>query len=376
MGARTLGDYPRTLSEFSGRFSDEAACLRYLVETRWPDGFRCPRCGAERAYVLAARRLWECGDCGRQTSATAGTVLHRSHLPLTTWFAAAFLVSSHTPGISALQLQRFLGLSGYQSAWSLLHKLRRAMVNPVRGRLSGEVEVDETWIGGRQAGLKGGRQRKDRKALLVAVAVERRRKVPRPDGKPHRQPFYLKRLRLEVVPDATQATLSAFIERNVEPGSTIISDAWPGYGDLAPAAYSHLPFSQAAMKRAGEEPDAVPGVHRVVSNLKTWLRGTHHGVGADHLDRYLDEYVFRFNRRFYPMAGFATLLGLGTALPPTTAAEIASPLAPGATVRPPGRSTGLTSRRFSHEINTSPTLEAAVAHRTAEIEHQREEASV
>jgi len=375
MGARTRGDYPRTLSEFSGRFSDEAACLRYLVETRWPDGFRCPGCGGDNARLLTTRRVWQCRACRRQASATAGTIFHRTHLPLRVWFTAAYLATSLKPGISALQFARQLGVT-LKTAWTLLHKLRRAMVNPVRGRLSGEVEVDETWIGGRQAGLKGGRQRTDRKALLVAVAVERRRTVPRPDGKPHRQPFYLKRLRLEVVPDATQATLSAFIERNVEPGSTIISDAWPGYGDLAPAAYSHLPFSQAAMKRAGEEPDAVPGVHRVVSNLKTWLRGTHHGVGADHLDRYLDEYVFRFNRRFYPMAGFATLLGLGTALPPTTAAEIASPLAPGATVRPPGRSTGLTSRRFSHQINTSPTLEAAVAHLTAEIERQREEASV
>ena len=169
------------------------------------------------------------------------------------------------------------------------------MVNPDRSKLTGEVEVDETPIGGKQAGLKGGRQRKDRKALLTAVAVERHLKPLRPDGTAPPHANYLGRLRLEVVPDASQATLGAFIERNVEPGSTIISDAWQGYDGLAGSGYSHLSFSQAAMKRAGLEPDAVPGVHRVVSNLKTWLRGTHHGVGADHLDHYLDEFVFRFN---------------------------------------------------------------------------------
>jgi len=360
MGARTLGDYPRTLAGFHRRFSDEEACLRYLVETRWPDGFRCARCGSDHAYFLNTRRLWECGNCRHQTSATAGTVLERSRLPLTTWFTAAYLVASLKPGISALQLSQQLALR-YETAWFLLHKLRRAMVNPLRGRLSGEVEVDETWIGGKQAGLKGGRQRHDRKALLVAVAVERHLKALRPDGTAPPHANYLGRLRLEVVPDASGATLGAFIERNVEPGSTIISDAWQGYGGLAATGYTHLSFSQVALRRAGLEPDAVPGVHRVVSNLKTWLRGTHHGVGADHLDRYLQEFVFRFNRRFYPMAGFATLLGLGAALPPTTGDEILAPLLAGATSRRRGRSTGLTTGRFSIEVNQSASLEAARA---------------
>ena len=251
------------------------------------------------------------------------------------------------PGISALQLSQQLDLH-YETAWFLLHKLRRAMVNPDRRTLRGMVEVDETWIGGRQAGLKGGRQRRGRKALLVAVAVERGEKA-------------LGRLRLAVVPDASQATLTAFIERTVKRGSTIASDAWSGYGGLAASGYDHEPLSQSALKRAGLDPDAVPGVHRVISNLKTWLRGTHHGVGADHLDHYLDEFVFRFNRRFYPMAGFASLLGLGAALPPTTTHEIHSPLTAGTTTRRRGRSTGLTSARFSIEINESPSIEAARA---------------
>jgi len=257
-------------------------------------------------------------------------VLHRTRLPLTTWFAAAYLAASLKPGVSALQLQAQLGISRYETAWLLLHKLRRAMVDPDRSRLAGTVEVDETWVGGKQAGLKGGRQRKNRKALMVAVAVERREKS-------------LGRLRLEVVPDDSAATLGAFIARNIEPGSTVVSDAWPGYTGLAARDYTHLSLSQAAMKRAGLEGDAVPGVHRVVSNLKTWLLGTHHGVGADHLDHYLNEFVFRFNRHYYPMAGVATLLGLGMSQSPTTADEIRAPLSPRAAKRRRGRSTGLTT---------------------------------
>lgn len=144
MGGRKPGDYPRTLPEFYRRFPDDAACLRYLVETRWPDGFRCPRCGSDSARLLDGRRVWQCRSCRKQTSATAGTVLHRSKLPLMTWFAAAYLMTSLKPGISALQLQSQLGLTRLATAWALLHKLRAAMVNPDRSRLSGTVEVDET----------------------------------------------------------------------------------------------------------------------------------------------------------------------------------------------------------------------------------------
>jgi ribosomal protein L37AE/L43A len=356
VGGRTPGDYPKNLGEFMRRFPDEAACRRYLIATRWPDGFRCA-CGSSTAAFIEARGVWQCRACRHQTSITAGTVLHRSKLPLTAWFVAAYLVTSLKPGISAFQLGRQLGIS-YEAAWLLLHKLRRAMVNPDRSRLSGVVEVDETWVGGRQTDLKGGRQLAGRKALLVGVAVERRLKIVPPGAPPPRNPTYLGRLRLEVIPDSTAQTLHAFIARNVEPGSIIASDAWRGYRSLPPA-YTHRPISQAALKSAGLAPDAVPGVHRVISNLKTWLRGTHHGVGADHLDHYLNEYVFRFNRRFYPMAGFATLLGLGTVLPPTPASEILASPQPATAARTPGRSTGLTGTRFSIEINQAPTLEAA-----------------
>jgi transposase-like protein len=342
VGGRAAGDYPRSLPEFFRRFPDDEACLRYLVETRWPDGFQCPACGATEATFLAARRLWQCRACRRQSSATAGTVLHRSHLPLTAWFTAAFLMAGHKPGVSALQLQHLLGLPSFHPAWTMLQKLRRAMVNPDRSPLSGEVEVDETWVGGKQAGLKGGRQRKDRKALLVVVAVERRSDA-------------LGRLRLEVIPDASQATLRDFITRNVAPGSTIVSDAWTGYGGLAALDYTHRPLNQSAAKRAGGEGDAVPGVHRVISNLKTWLRGTHHGVGADHLDAYLDEFVFRFNRRRRPFAGFATLLGLGSAHRPVPASAIVAPFGRPTGAR--GRATGQSSRRWA---SPAPSPDPAV----------------
>lgn len=332
MRSKKSGDYPRTLDEFYRRFHTDDSCLRYLVATRWPAGFRCPKCGGSDGRFLTTRRVWVCRSCQRHTSATAGTVLHRTRLPLRTWFAAAYLMASLKPGVSALQLQGQLGISRYETAWVLLHKLRRALIDPNRSQLTGTVEVDETWVGGKQAGLKGGRQRKGRKALMVAVAVERRANN-------------LGRLRLEVVPDDTATTLEAFVVRNIAPGSTVVSDAWTGYSDLVAKNYTHESHSQAAMKRAGIAGDAVPGVHRVVANLKTWLLGTHHGVGADHLDHYLNEFVFRFNRRYYPMAGFATLLGLGTTQSPTTAEKIRAPLSPGAASRPRGRSTGLTSRR-------------------------------
>lgn len=344
MAVRT--PYPRTLPDFQRAFPDDAACARYLVERRWPDGFVCPRCGSSDVSLIATRGLWQCRPQRHQTSITAGTVLHRTKLPLTTWFWAAYLAATLTPGISAVQLRQQLGIKRYETAWMLLHKLRRAMVNPNRERLSGEVEVDETWIGGRQAGFKRGRSTQDRNALLVAIAVERREKS-------------LGRLRMEVIPDAAGSTLSAFVLRTIAPGSTIHSDAWPGYASLTARGYKHLPKSQRALKKAGLDANVVPGVHRVISNLKSWLQGTHHGVGADHLDNYLDEYVFRFNRRFYKMAGFETLLGLSTSQAPTTWELLRGPLPDDDVPRRRGKATGLT--RLKRAADPVTSLEAGTS---------------
>ena len=322
--------YPRNVAEFNSMFPDEEACLAYLAACRWPDGFRCPRCGHDQAFALRRRRLWQCKACGHQTSVTAGTVMHRTRTPLLTWFWAAFWITAHKPGLSARQLQRMLGLPRYETAWLLLHKLRRAMVNANREPLNGTVEIDETFIGGEQLGLRGGRQTTGRKALLVAIAVEVRAKG---SG----------RLRAEVIPDATAPTLSRFIVANIAQGSTVLSDGHRGYqgkDGVAAQGSTHLPRTQESFRLAGTE-DVVPHAHRAISHLKAWLLGTHRGVGADHLAVYLDEFVFRWNRRHAPMAGFETLLELGTHREPTTYQEILGRVL-GEAPLARGRKTGLT----------------------------------
>jgi transposase-like protein len=290
--------------DFQARFPDEQACWEYLVQSRWPEGYRCPRCGGQSAALLTGRRLWQCSACRYQVSVTAGTVLHKTHTPLHLWFWAAYLMSTPTPGLSAVQLQRQLGISRYETAWMMLHKLRRAMVNPERTPLSGEVEVDECFVGGHQAGLRGGRERGQK--ALVAVAVE-----VRGAGSG--------RVRIAVIEDASADTLLGFVKANVAAGATVHTDGWPPYRALARHGYNHQPRSQRASRRAGGDTDEIlPRAHRAISNLKTWLAGTHRGVSGEHLQVYLDEFSFRFNRRRTPMAAFQTLLGLQSQQQPTT----------------------------------------------------------
>jgi transposase-like protein/ribosomal protein L37AE/L43A len=293
-------NYPRTLREFQARFPDEAACRLYLAESRWPDGYRCPRCGHARAVELPARALWRCRACLYESSVTSGTVLHGTRTPLSQWFWATYLVTTHTPGLSALQLQRQLGIRRYETAWTMLHKLRRAMVRPDRELLREKVEVDESYLGGPETGLRGGRQLRDK--VLVVAAVEVRGKG---SG----------RVRLQAVLDASGASLAGFVQANVESGAVVLTDGWQGYAPLSGMGYRHRPRTQAGPKRDSK---MLPRIHRVFGNLKTWLRGTHHGVGAKHLQAYLEEFTFRFNRRRTPMAAFQTLLGLGSQRNPTT----------------------------------------------------------
>jgi predicted RNA-binding Zn-ribbon protein involved in translation (DUF1610 family)/transposase-like protein len=322
-------DQPRSLLEFQRDFPDDAACARYLASRRWPNGFVCPACGSTRGYDLVKRRVWQCAACRQQTSLTAGTVLHGTRLPLMTWFWAMYLAATLNTGISARQLRKQLGLRRYETAWMLLQKIRRAMVNPERERLSGRVEVDRTWLGGTQEAFDRGRSTPNGKALLVAIAVEH-----------HSQG--LGRLRMEVIRDASDATLTEFVLRNVAPGSTLHSDIGAGYNRLLADGYRHQPRSTSAVTKAGGDINIAPGAHRVVANLKTWLRGTHRGVGADHLERYLEEFVFRFNRRFYPMAAFDTLIGLTSRIEPTAYAELRGPRPADGGPRRRGRATGLT----------------------------------
>jgi len=288
---------------FQERFASEAACLDYLAASRWPDGFVCPACGGRRAWVLERRHLWECGDCGQQTSVTAGTVMHGTRTPLRVWFWAAYLVATHHPGISAKQLQRQLGLSRYETAWLILQKLRRAMVAPEREPLKREVEIDEFFLGGLEEGQRGGRQRG--KKALCGIAIE-----VRGQGSG--------RLRLAVLADASGRSLGAFAKSTTARGAIVHTDGWTGYLGLSKLGYDHRRRSQLA--EPGEQ--LLPRAHRAVSNLKAWLHGTHRGVGNPHLQVYLDEFVFRHNRRRTPLAAFQTLLGLGALHAPTTYAEI------------------------------------------------------
>jgi transposase-like protein len=236
--------------------------------------------------------------------------LHNTKTPLTVWFWAAYLMTTDKRGISALLLQHQLGVRRYETAWTMLHKLRRAMVNLAREPLRGEVEVDETWMGGTQAGLRGSRQLKGRKAALVLVAVEKR---GRATG----------RARMAVIPDFQGDTLMAFLKQNVAPGSMVYTDSLKSFTGLEKAGFQHVPRPQPLPTdlRKGAK-SVVPLADRAIGNLQQWLIGTHHGVGRDQLQVYLDEFVFRHNRRRQPMAAFQTLLGLGTSHAPAAYKEI------------------------------------------------------
>lgn len=243
--------------------------------------------------------------CRYQVSLTAGTILHNTKTPLTVWFWATYLTVTDKRGISALLLQRQLGLRRYETAWMLLHKLRRAMVNAAREPLHGEVEIDDTWVGGHQPGLRGSRQLKGRKAAIVVVAVEKRGET---SG----------RVRMAVVPNFKQATMIQFVKQHVAPGSTVCTDGLKGFENLQEAGVAHVRRTQ---PRKGDlargAPSVVPLADRAIGNLQQWLVGTYHGVSKAQLQVYLDEFVFRHNRRRQPMAAFQTLLGLGTARTPT-----------------------------------------------------------
>lgn len=295
-------DYPRSWSEFVAWFSDEAACLEYLKRVRWVDGFVCPACGVRDEASLATRGRLVCRACRFQATATSGTLLDKTRTPLSVWFAAIWQVTTQKHGMSALGLQRVLGLGSYQTAWTMLHKLRRAMVRPDRDRLSGLVEVDESYLGGPEEGVKG---RETKKKAIVVIAVE----VHEPRG--------FGRARLQRVPDVTAESLLPFVCEVVQPGSEVHTDGWRAYHGLKKSGYAH----RVTVLSASDDPAHVsmPAVHRVASLLKRWLMGTHQGaVGTPQLDHYLDEFIFRFNRRSSRSRGmlFYRLLGQVVATAP------------------------------------------------------------
>jgi transposase-like protein len=313
--------FPQSLPEFQALFPDDDACATYLEKARWEKGFTCPECGAAgEPFRIATRRgVLRCRKCRRDTRLTVGTVMERSHTPLSVWFWGAYLVSSQTPGMSAVQFQRQLRLSRYETAFGILHKLRAGMVRPDQDRIGGRpgehVEVDETLIGGRTRGQGRGVHDK----VLVSCAVEVRHREPGTAQDKRKDGRYAGRVRLAVVPDRSARALRGFVEAAVESGSLVITDDWSGYDGLRLRGYDHRAIAQCGDPEIADE--FLPISHAVFSNLKTWLKGTHHGVSHRHLQAYLNEFTFRFNRRFYPFNSFRSLLGIaGDAAGPTFAA--------------------------------------------------------
>src|SRR3972149_888837 len=306
---KVQSSYPRNVEEFRIFFSSDEACFLYLICRRWPNGFQCSGCGCNN-YWRTKRNILLCQNCRKPNYLTAETLMHGSHVPLRKWFWCAYIVSTLTPGISALQLQRQLGLGSYRAAWYLLGRLRKGMLNDARSKLSGIIEADETIVGGPVVGKRGRGTTTDKNKSLVIGAVEVVSYVDKKGNIKERAG----RIRFETVQRADEETISSFLDKNIEIGSTIRTDGWRGYSTTALARYMHEVYiQQGASKRSHQH---APHIHRAFSNLKTWLTGTHHGVNPKYLQGYLDEYVFRFNRRQNPMAAFETLLGIAMSKEP------------------------------------------------------------
>jgi transposase-like protein len=279
-------DYPRNWSEFLGWFASEDACLTYLEKLRWPSGFVCTACGVVGEPYRSSRGRLMCRSCAHQGSVTAGTIFDKTRTPLRVWLAAAWYVTNQKLGVSALGLQRVLGLGSYETAWTMLHRFRRAMVRPERELLKGEVEVDETYlaISDREKPLSSkGRKNKTSK-ILVAIAVE----IHQPKG--------FGRIRLRRIEDDSDAYVVPFVQESIEPGARVRTDGSAAYRSLSKIGFVHT--RQVMLGAESPAHVTMPGVHRVASLVKRWILGTHHGsVQPEHLDAYLDEFVFRFNRR-------------------------------------------------------------------------------
>jgi transposase-like protein len=272
-----MEDYPRTLTELEQRFSTEEACREYLFQLRWAEGFRCPVCGHSEAWKLKGD-LFKCTACTHKTSVIAGTLFEGTRKSLVLWFRVIWWITSQKNGASALGLQHIIGLGSYKTAWMWLHKLRRAMVRPGRDRLSGTVQVDETYIGGEKPGKRG--RGAEGKTLVLIAAQE--------DGR------ITGRIRLKQIADASAESLEMAVQEMVEPGTVVKTDGWKGYNGINSLGYKH----RIIRKTATIGDNLLPLCHREASLIKRWLTGTHQGaVSHEHLGYYLDEYTFRFNRR-------------------------------------------------------------------------------
>lgn len=313
-------DYPRNWSEFLDWFSSEEACQAYLQGLRWPQGFVCPSCGVVGEPYRSSRSRLMCRSCSHQSTVTAGTIFDKTRTPLRVWLAGAWYLTNQKHGVSALGLQRVLGLGGYETAWTMLHRFRRAMVRPDRERLKGVVEVDETYlsISDRDAPTAKS-QRKKRKShthqALVVIAVELL------------QPRGFGRIRLRRIDNDSAEQVVPFVQENIEPAAEVRTDGSAAYRELKDLGYEH----QRTVMLGSDVPAHVSmaGVHRVAALIKRWILGTHHGsVQPAHLDAYLDEFVFRFNRRTSASRGmlFYRLLQQAVITDPVTYDDVVRPL--------------------------------------------------
>jgi transposase-like protein len=297
-----------TFDEFVKRFPTEKSCRKYLYQLRFPKGFVCPKCDNAKSWPVGDI-LFECSKWGHQTSVIAGTIFQDTRKPLKAWFTAIWWITTQKNGASAKGLQQVLGLKSYKTAWTWLHKIRKAMVHPNRIKLSDLVEVDEAYIGSEENDGSTGRGTSNK--TMIAVAVE----LTTEGG--------LGRERISLIADASKESLIGFIKDNVSQGSKIITDGWPSYASLSKEGYEHEVHIK---KNAKSEDDMLPHVHMIISLLKRWLLGTHQGaVSEKHIQSYLDEYVFRFNRRKSAERGmlFYRLLECAMLVPPTTYNELA-----------------------------------------------------
>ena len=300
-------DLPHDLPTFIERFGTDEQCHRYLCDKRWPEGFCCRACGHRQAWRLGRRNIYECAACGQQHSLLKGTIFEQTKSGLARWCLAIYLVSASKGGISALELQRQMGLGSYQTAWTWLHKIGRAMVRPGRAALTAQVEADETYGGGAEPGKPG------RGGGKSVVAGASRAVVARPAAAAWAGSGW--RWCPTSRPRASRASLAGTPARP----ATVTTDGWAAYGGLAAAGYRHAPINLSASW--GDAALRLPAIHLVFSLAKRWLLGTHHGaVQAKHLPASLDELVFRFNRRTAKSIShrFARVIEHAVQLPPTT----------------------------------------------------------
>ena len=302
--------YPNDFQEFLVQFNDEDSCRHYLFEMRWPNGFICPKCKTDAKYWLTSQNMIHCSICGHQASLTAGTIFHGTRKPLLLWFHIMWWVVAQKTGVSASNMMDFMGFTSYDTAWTWLQKLRRAMVRPCRDKLSGIVEIDETFIGGKEIG-SGKRGRGAETKTLVVVATECIGKK-------------IGRVRFRCINDATAENLIPFIRDNVTLGSTVITDGWKGYTSLRETKdfEHHVKTISGSGNKAHE---LLPHVHLVDSLVKRWLNGTHQGkVSPKYLPYYLDEFAFRFNRKLSTYRGklFYRLIQQAIEVGPVVKSEI------------------------------------------------------